>query len=94
MELWFTTAAPFEQADHVLADDQLRAEAPRVLQNAMRGLTCLASAIIDAQTISLPLRVFRRHGLAHETGHEQIHIRNVAFLASKDVQPGRRATRR
>ena len=86
MDLRFTTAVPFEQADHVLADDQLRAEAPRVLQNVMKSLTCLANALIDAQTILLPLRVFPRHGLAHEAGHEQVHIRGVAFIASKDVQ--------
>ena len=86
MDLRFTTAVPCEQAGHVLADDQLRAEAPRVLQNAMKSLTCLASALIDAQTILLPLRVFRRHGLAHEAGHKQVHIRDVAFIASKDVQ--------
>ena len=71
VDLRFTTAVPFEQAGHVLADDQLRAEAPRVLQNAMNSRTCLASALVDARTILLPLRVFRIHGLAHEAGHEQ-----------------------
>ena len=87
MDLRFTTAVPFEQAGHVLADDQLRAEAPRVLHHAMKkSLTCLASALIDAQTILLPLRVFRRHGLAHEAGHKQVHIRDVAIIACNDVQ--------
>jgi hypothetical protein len=42
VDLWIATTVPLEQAGHVLADDQLRAEAPRVLQNAMKGLTCLA----------------------------------------------------
>ena len=85
---WICGSQPrfLEQAGHILADDQLPAEAPRVLQNAMKSLTCLASALIDAQTILLPWRVFRRHGLAHEAGHEQVHIRGVAFLAGKDVQ--------
>ena len=50
------------------------------------SVTCLASALIDAQTILLRLRVFRTHGLAHEAGHEQVHIRDVAFLTIKDVQ--------
>ena len=86
MDMRFTAATPCEQAGHVLAYDQLRAEAPRVLQNDMKSLTCLACAIIDAQTILLPLRVFRRHGLAHEAGHEEVHIRDVACLASKDAQ--------
>ena len=86
MDLRFTTAVPFEQAGHVLAYDHLRAKAPRVLHHAMKSPTCLASALIDAQTILLALRVFRRHGLAHESGHKQVHVRDVAFLVSKDVQ--------
>ena len=85
---WICGSQPrfLEQAGHVLAYDQLRAEALRVLQNAMTCLTCLASAIIDALTIFTLLRVFRRHGLAHEAGHKQIHSRDVGFLASNDVQ--------
>ena len=52
----------------------------------MEALTCLASTIIDAFAVITPLCVFRRHGLAHEAGHEHIHNRDVGFLVSNDVE--------
>jgi hypothetical protein len=86
LNLWIATTALLEQAGHVLADDQLWAEAPRVPQNALETLTCLASTIIDAFAVITPLCVLRKHGFAHEAGHEHIHNRDVGFLVSNDVE--------